>query len=69
MNWFGQPYIYSYNPIWLQQFMKCLNPSVLMLEYHNQSIKKLILASLLFDRFMKDVRIGLLQINIIYEGQ
>ena len=40
-----------------------------MLEYHNQSIKKLILASLLFDRFMKDVSIGLLQINIIYEGQ
>ena len=35
----------------------------------DQSIKKFISASLLFDRFMKDVRIGLLQLNIIYEGQ
>ena len=34
-----------------------------------QSIKKFILASLLFNRFMKDVRIGLLQLNMIYEGQ
>ena len=29
----------------------------------------LILASLLFNRFMKGARIGLLQLNIIYEGQ
>ena len=31
--------------------------------------QKLISASLLFDKFMKDVRMGLLQLNIIYEGQ
>ena len=35
----------------------------------SQSIKILISASLLFNRFMKDVRIGLLQLNMIYEGQ
>ena len=34
-----------------------------------QSIKKFISATLLFNRFMKDIRIGLLQLNIIYEGQ
>ena len=34
-----------------------------------QSIKKFISASLLFNRFIKDVRIGLLQVNMIYEGQ
>ena len=34
-----------------------------------QSIKKSMLASLLFNRFMKDVSIGLLQLNIIYDGQ
>ena len=31
--------------------------------------KKLLSASLLFDMFMKDVMIGFLQINMIYEGQ
>ena len=35
----------------------------------DQSVKKFILASLLFDRLMKDVKIGLLQLNMIYEGQ
>ena len=34
-----------------------------------QSIKKFIPASLLFNRFMKDVRMGLFQLNMIYEGQ
>ena len=35
----------------------------------DQSIKKFISASLLFNKFMKDVRINLLQVNMIYEGQ
>ena len=34
-----------------------------------QSIKKFISASLHNSVFCKDVRIGLLQLNIIYEGQ
>ena len=34
-----------------------------------QSVKKFILASLHYSVFLNDVRIGLLQLNIIYEGQ
>ena len=36
---------------------------------YQQSIKKFISASLHNSVFCKDVRIGLLQLNIIYEGQ
>ena len=34
-----------------------------------QSVKKFISASLLFNRFMTNVKIGLFQLNMIYEGQ
>ena len=44
-------------------------PKPLLEQMLTQSIKKFISASLLFNRFMKDVRIGFLQVNMIYEGQ
>ena len=36
---------------------------------NRQNINKFISASLLFNRFMKHVRVGLHQLNMIYEGQ
>ena len=46
-----------------------MTQNVAISESLSQSIKKFILASLLFNRLMKDVRIGFLQLNMIYEGE
>ena len=57
----------TFQGLFLEHFFQFSRTFSVLLQV--QSIKKFISASLLFNRFIEDVMISLLQLDIIYEGQ